>query len=471
MKREITVGIHNEFEVVVRDAKTGKVKRRAKSYNIILNQFWTRFLSSNNSTCLSYIHFGSGSATPVATDTALTTFIGAKAVASVSQDVSTFYTDGIIKKKCSIRLEDTEYIGYTISEVGFGYSTTSGTLMTKSLIKDQNGNALSITKGASDVIDIYATFYVKIPTTINSGKVYFDIASSPTSHVLGFLCCYGALSGASNVYYHEGYTKPKILTPKYTNYYAMPSATISYDTANKKVTITPANITAANGNFGGIESILYGNMTVEVPCTGFAQPALTKEVIATGDGSTKDFKCSFGRILNNGTAKLYVDDVEVSATFDYEHPGVSSYISAWMPILSGKPELTTAEIELDNPYYSKFGLSTIYGSYFNLYASNDRTNWSLAASRSSTSQSAVSITPTYKNYRYWKIEPYGVTRGWAVEYITSADCLANLVVHAASAPASGATVALTYQPRCIAKDASHVVNNVSIALTFNEYTP
>lgn len=471
MKKEYKIGIHNEFEIVVRDAKTGKVKRRAKSYNIILNQFWTRFLSSNNSACLSYIHFGSGTATPVATDTSLTTFIASKASASISQDVSTFYADGIIKKKCSIRLEDTEYIGYTISEVGFGYSAASSNLMTKSLIKDQNGNPLAHTKAAGEVVDIYATFYVKIPTTINGGKVYFNPSSSPTSGILGFLCCYGALGTSPDGYYNVGYYEPKVLGNPYLGY-GLSTVTNTYDVANKKVTIGLSNIVAANGNIGGIESLRMGNMILEFPCEGFAQPVLTKEVIATGDGTTKDFKCSFSRILNNGIAKLYENDVEVSATFDYEHPGASIYISQWMPVLSGKPSIKTAAIELENPFYSKFGVDTIYGKYFNLYASNDRTNWTLAASRSSTtSAAAVTITSTYKNYRYWKIEPYGSSQGWTADYITSADCLANLVVHAASAPASGATVALTYQPRCLAKDASHVLNNMSVVLTFNEYTP
>lgn len=471
MKNDIKVGIHNEFEIVVRDARTGKVKVRAKSQNIILNQFWSRFLSANNGSCLSYIHFGSGSATPVVTDTSLTTFIAAKAVASVSQDLSTFYADGVIKKKGSIRLQDTEYVGQTISEVGFGYSTSSGSLMTKSLVKDQNGNPLSITKGASEVIDIFATFYVKVPTTINSGKVYFDISKSPTSFMLGFLCCYGALTTAPDGYYYPGYYAPKVLFPSSAWGYALDSVANTYDVANRKVTITPPNITAANGNIGGIESLRIGNLILEFPCDGFAQPALVKEVIATGDGSKKDFKCAFGRILNNGTAKLYVNDVEVSATFDYEHPGPSSYISQWMQVLSGRPDITTAEMELDNPFFAKFGLDTVYGRYFNLYASNDRTNWSLAASRSLTSSGSAAISSTYKYYRYWKIAPYGSSQGWLVEYITSAECLANLVIHTASAPAGGATVAMTYQPRCLAKDASHVLNNMSIVLTFNEYTP
>lgn len=467
----INYEIHNEFEIIKRDARTGEIIERAKSYNILLNQFWTMFLSASNGSTLSHIHFGSGTATPVATDKSLTSFLGAKAATNVSQDLSTLETDGIIKKKAQIRLEDTEYVGQTISEVGFGSSTSASSLRTKSLVKDQNGNPLSIVKGAGEVIDIFATFFARVPSPWNGGKVYFDKSQYPLSGLLSFLTC-GGVTSLNAIKFHAGKSRPKVIGE--SEAFNSDIATITYDVGGKKLTLAIPNIVASVGNIGGIESIKNTNVVYVLPCDGFTQPVLIKEVIATGDGTVKDFKCSFGRILNNGTAKLYVNDVEVSASFDYEMPPANVNISDWLPRISGDIAGGTSSdpVVFENPYYAKFGLSGIYGRYFNLYASDDGNTWSLAASRSSSSSNAlVVITATYKNYRYWKIEPYGESSNYVMSRIESQDCLNNLVIHADVAPPSGATVALTYQPDCIAKDASHVVNNMSIVWTFNEYTP
>ena len=39
----------------------------------------------------------------------------------------------------------------------------------------------------------------------------------------------------------------------------------------------------------------------------------------------KDFQTDFGYIRNNSTAKAYVNDTEVNATFDYEIPHPSTF--------------------------------------------------------------------------------------------------------------------------------------------------
>ena len=60
--KNIEVGLHNEFEIVVTDAKTGKVKQTARAENIILNKLWDSYFTDYRK--FNNIHFGSGSATP-----------------------------------------------------------------------------------------------------------------------------------------------------------------------------------------------------------------------------------------------------------------------------------------------------------------------------------------------------------------------------------------------------------------------
>ena len=72
--------IHNRFDIVVKDAKTGKVKQRAKAYNVVLNGFFTWLTSYVGSLISSGTYglylpyglsYGSGSGTPLATSRSL----------------------------------------------------------------------------------------------------------------------------------------------------------------------------------------------------------------------------------------------------------------------------------------------------------------------------------------------------------------------------------------------------------------
>ena len=44
MERIIKPKVHNRFDIEVTDAVTGEVKRRVTSYNIVLDQFFTRLI-------------------------------------------------------------------------------------------------------------------------------------------------------------------------------------------------------------------------------------------------------------------------------------------------------------------------------------------------------------------------------------------------------------------------------------------
>lgn len=472
----INIQIHNRFDIVVRDGITGEIKQEAKAENILLNAFWTNFIGVNNGMCLNYIHFGSGSATPLATDTTLTTFIAGKICATDVKDFSTFYTDGIAKRKRSIRIEMGEQVGATISEVGFAESATSTKLRTKALLKDVNNNPISILIGATDVVDIFATFFFKCPLSINEGKVYFDTSNNPSAYILGMcLCCGPAAYNDDSYFYTHPQGVPKCLSTNYDSAICVAASGLArtFDVANKKMTITFNNLVAGSGNKGGLGMLRYGNLTIELPQTGFTQPVITKEVIGTGDGVNKDFYCAFGRILNNGTAKLFVNDVEVAATFDFLFPHRDAGFGASLKMLSGGIYDRYNPMIFENPYYEKIGLTSCTGYQFKLYASNTNngSDWALASDYPGSSGGFPAITATYKNYRYWKLIPYTVGGQCMISDIKSSEAATYKPIHAVDAPANGATVALTYQPNVIAKDANHVVNNMSLAFTFNEYTP
>lgn len=105
MEKDNKFLFHNEFDFIIRDSRTGDIKRTAKAYNIILDGFWTA-LFTDTADVLDYIHFGTGIATPVASDVKLGTWLGYKTTTVLEKDFSTYMTDGVIKARRSIRLND-----------------------------------------------------------------------------------------------------------------------------------------------------------------------------------------------------------------------------------------------------------------------------------------------------------------------------------------------------------------------------
>ena len=461
--KNIDVEIHNEFDIIITNSETGNVVTKAKAFNIILNSFWTRFISSQNGTQLSYIHFGSGTATPLPTDTALTNRVGSLATTTVSVDKSTFRVDGVTKIKKTIRLNAGVYTGATLSEVGFaGYPTAE--LNTKALIKDENGNPISYTIGPLDVIDIYGTFYSKTPINLGS-SIYFD---SP----LPMSICGGIPGGTSyNGWYNNEIDQNAALVGDNADM-SVWSPTVTYDIANKKFIISFPNVVAGSGNgVGGYRSLHYSTLWAKIPCVGFTQSPIIKEVIGVGDGVKKDFTCVFSRILDNGTAKLYVNDLEVSATFDYEIPKIMNTNSAekmrsLLKYVSTNKTFGRTPVILENPYRSKFGLSSS-SSYKNytIECSEDLVTWTTIGT-----SNAVSIPLAYQKYRYWRVTQDGSEPNF-YGFIFTPSFATYCPIHADIAPESGATIALTYQPDCLAKDDKHILNNVKIEISFNEYTP
>lgn len=56
-------------------------------------------------------------------------------------------------------------------------------------------------------------------------------------------------------------------------------------------------------------------------------------------------------------------------------------------------------------------------------------------------------------------------------YFRSTAFAAGKDIHADAAPAAGATITVSYRPKCIAKNANSIFKTISGYVTFGEYTP
>ena len=307
MERIIHSAVHNRFDIEVTDAETGKVKRRVTSYNIVLNQFFTRLVGRASK--LGYIHLGTGTGTPAPADTAMFTFLGAKG-ASVVDTVKTYPTSYIRKK---IVLSPSEYVGATITEVGFGYSSSSGSAVTHSMLKDSEGNQIAIEKTDTDVLTVYATFYVTIGAAVEG--VYVLPTAENNAVISGILQdSYPTLSlslGMSN----QIDTADKLAS---TALNTKTNITPSGDYTNLRWQIPTTRWNYDVGNSHMVSAV--GCPTVAawlLPDTDiFPHISLTNIPVGLGDGENTEFACPLPLFVENSES-VRVDGVLQTRGEDY----------------------------------------------------------------------------------------------------------------------------------------------------------
>lgn len=347
--------IHNRFDVEVIDAHTGAVKQRAQAENIIVNKMWSSYL---NTVWFNYIHYGSGIGTPATTDTQLFTFVGGVAASSAVENTDTVNCVYSVRKK--ITLSETTSVGVTITEVGIGASATSTDLCTHAMLKDANGNQISIAKTNTDIINIYATVFVHYANVVST------LGNDPTKY-MGML----QLAAGHNVYFGSG-------SDIYSAYYNRDGATVTnvgnsvaVDTSAKKITVNFSRLGASNANGHGIHQVINrsysgGYITMfTVPFTAISSLGsnIAGEAIGTGNGSTKDFATYFTDATN---ATIFVDGVAATGVTVDNVSTVSNNIHFATAPASGSvitANYHTAVVAKDSNHVFDFTVTIQFGEY------------------------------------------------------------------------------------------------------------
>ena len=482
----LNASIHNRFDFEVVDAKTGELKSRAYAENIILNSLW-KFMESQTVSWFSYIHYGSGKTTPAPTDTSLTNFVAALTATYISNDWDA--DNGVYAVRRSAKIQTTDAVGVEISEVGIARSSNSAQLMTKALLKDMNGNPVSILKTDTDIINIYATVFVHVnPDGYMNGSCKVFAPDSNTSFL-------GLLAGISvqkpYIWVQNGSAKDcsegldgTLVTGNLTSY----APTWTFSAENRRFTSSTIRVPDSVGNNpGGISRVALAattsnsyNKQVDILLKAkhggwFGGSTIVGEAIGTGDGSTKDFKTKFGYVEN---ATVFVDGVAVSCQVDTGAPSEEKKSLAGRMIGLDANKVVTAyrvynvdgkqPVYWENPEYESVGIETIVFDVGRLYASNDFISWTTIANNSSLN-STIAIPSQYRNYRYWKFTGYndsyynGTLRAI---YGTSGR---ETNIHFETPPAAGAVITANYTTPVIAKDENHVFD-LSITIQLGEYT-
>ncbi len=312
--------LHNRFDVKVIDAATGKVKQTAVGYNVITNYYFNSRLTGSplgkTTDLLRYIAVGTGTGTPAITDTALFSHLTRKPVTTL-ETVYAYPTSHTTKQ---IKLEATECNGSMITEVALEgyYSGTFSTyyyIMTHAMLQDSEGNQIAIAKTDTDVVYITATFYVTCtPSGFGTNGVY---PTADNNYLFRWL-----LTGSTDDYvrfsrFSVEHSSDMALKYSGSKSYSFSSGTGNTTTYQYDLPVITFLDSECNNRIvkhlgvAGVGAFTFPNHEV------FPPYQVDHLVIGEGDGTTTQFniKCP---LIQPGTARVFVNDIELTEDTDYE---------------------------------------------------------------------------------------------------------------------------------------------------------
>lgn len=489
VKANLSASIHNRFDIEVVDAKTGKVKQKAQAFNVICNKLWEYALDSGAKQYFKYIQYGSGTGTPASTDTALFKRVDGLSASGLTIKINKEYFTGSLQRK--ITLLETEAVGVEITEVGISESSSSN-LCTHAMLQDMNGNQISILKTDTDIINIYATIFVRFPEKHRTFSEYNNIMLCSLTKWVEHLCGYD-----SNYYYPSvpAYNQLQYSTSvaNKSGLYTAGSAGGTVDLPTKTVVYKYSRLPAANNNLPGgarYVSLMTSGVNSDSAGTKLAvvKTAGTKvvgEAVGTGDGVTVDFATKFDCPQN---AVVKVDGVVVDAVVEpapLRYQNMDDYFHE-IEVVNGQPVIVDRQCAHNmlvgtredsnvgssykwstfyNPHY-QYGIASYGGDMYDanneVYVSDDLVTWHKLTRPYNNRQN---VPAEYQYCKYWKIlsdSSYYVYQMYAKD-------LNGTNIHFATPPAEGAVITIDYDTEVLGKDENHVYD-FEFSFTLGEYT-
>lgn len=478
--KELNVSIHNRFDIEVIDSRTGEVRQRAQAFNVICDYFWTYRKENPRYAACYYISYGGGSGTPLPSDTKLFSYISHVSTGVYNSGLDRSKGIAFITRKGT--LSETAAVGKTITEVGFHPYVYSSQITTHAMLQDMNGNPLSITKTATDIINIYATIYAHWKPEGYNGA-YFLGALSKNSLLYHFLGQEFDPSSTANMYLKGG---PAAVATQYSSW--------TMDLDAKTLTWTLSRLGASSGNEGGFGWIGYGRQDDE---GSMLDPSflvnvqgsypVTGETVGTGDGTTTEFSTDFDLPQD---ATVYVNGVAVTSGVTVKREPLSLTPHKYLIQIAGINEdgsiiPTQKDMNLyhNSTYYfynplHEIGLysynnANIYWSCTAALAfSDDMVNWSPTYTKDE-----LTIPAQYRNCKYIRAtmvpsvgdKDIGTSElGYFTKFSFPPEVTGKNIVFD-EAPAVGSVITIDYTTPMVPKDSNHVYD-FTLVFHYGEYS-
>ena len=503
VKKTIQASIHNRFDIEVIDSRTGRIKSKAYAENVICDNLYNYLMATAG--YFTHIHYGSGSGTPSASDTDLFNKIGHGNAIDVA--CSAGEKDGVAYLRRKMTISESVAVGANITEVGIAAGTGSGVLCTHAMLKDMNGNIVSLNKTSTDIVNVYATVYVHYSFTgydNGSIRIHPSLYSGDQGLLMFLAGRYSSVSGNGG-YFPKSYCAA--IGGYQYNYQAGKApahglTSLSLDAASKTITMTLARISAGYGNCGGIPIVQlmdYWNGSSGANASGsgtsivliagkgswYPYSQVTGESVGTGDGTTVKFALDFPHAYD---AHVYVDGVERDDLEVFDIPNqplfdqlqwISPYstVDNLIPKLLYKDAYNTTYVNWDsggigkqfyfyNPSY-KAGIASIKYSKMKFEMSDDLTNW-ITIGEGDNSYVELIIPEEYRHYKYGRFTSKNTSSVEIGDFKYPSDFVAK-AIEFSNPPAAGSVITADYKTPVIAKDANHVFD-LTVTIQLGEYT-
>lgn len=173
--KQINFGVAGFYQIFIKD-KNGVTHKKAEGKNLILNQGLNRWFSAPTSTIMNRCRVGTGTSTPVVTQTQLDNVIATTSSRTINSGSSGGIPDWYYFYQCTYTFPLGGVVG-NISELGLDDNTN---LMTRALIKDELGNPTTITVTAEEQLIVIYELRKYSPTGDSNLTLTLNFNGTPT---------------------------------------------------------------------------------------------------------------------------------------------------------------------------------------------------------------------------------------------------------------------------------------------------
>lgn len=321
----------NIYDFILIDKKTNRVKQKVTSYNLITNDFWNNQQKEVRVDGWGHVYgqeiaprglsLGSGKGTPSETDTHLFSKLWSMEYPnSIDRKLSEDKKAGSVVMKY-IFPANASYIG-TITEAGLTMREHGSVLASHCMLKDAEGNPLSIEKTANDKLEVVVTVSIRLQDSndfkfipLNKGHIsslYFQMGTNYDGHFYADGLFYSTTMGLLRN------RQPKYYSIDYNTDYGLGKTNASKTYDIKKLIFHTQRMEAAVGNNHyyfclSINGIGYYTLPNEKI---FPSYNITKINIGVGDGETLSFKNPLNYFKKN-TDIIYINGQPKKRNVDY----------------------------------------------------------------------------------------------------------------------------------------------------------
>lgn len=313
--KDLSAKVHNRYDLQLVDAQ-GNIKQEAYAENIVVDLFFTQKYYTNSSwmwssTSPRYIYLGSGTTEPTSSDTGMTTDLFSIEIESSTRT--------ILNKEGDVRMISTAKVpaeaSYTgdIAEIGL---SGGGGLMSHALLKDAEGNPISIKKEDTDSLVITVTSFYAMRSS-DSKFILFNGTKGIAWSSMSRANTWGRVSALTLANICKIHDTDDNTISTYVPLATSTGASPSY--SGLTVTFAKTRISAESANDIKFWNALcidgLGFMYLPNPEL-FPEYELTEKIIGVGDGETTEFSHPIEMFIKDSEV-ITVNGVILNRGVDY----------------------------------------------------------------------------------------------------------------------------------------------------------